>query len=620
MQHQHQPEPPRPPPEPEPPGALRARLSRSPVGRIGRLVLRRWPLLRGVLFGQYAPASPASYRAWVRRHDTLTLADRAAAASAAAALPARMISLLMVPGPDDWPYVADAVAAVAAQIYPHWELCVVADGPPRVAPAPRIRQEPPPAGDLLDLARGSFVALLPADARLAPQALLEVAAALAAAPDLDLLYTDEDRLDRRGRRRAPRFKGGWDPDLLLSREAPGDLLVVRCAALARAGGIGDPAARHDRALRLAEAVAPARVRHIPSVLLHRRAPAGPGPADAAAVARHLARTGAAGAQVVANPRLPGTLRVIRSLPAPPPPVSVIVPTRDRAALLARCAEGVLAGTDYPDLELLIADNGSTEPATRALFARLAADARVRVLPLPGPFNFAALNNAAAAAARGAVLVLLNNDVAMLGADWLSELVSHAVRPEVGAVGARLLFGDGRLQHGGVALGVSGIAGHVELLAPRSATGHDGGLALVREVAAVTAACLAIRRDVWQAVGGMDADNLAVAYNDVDLCLRVRERGFRVLWTPFAELYHLESASRPSDLAPAQRARYRREVAFMQRRWGAALAADPFYGPNFSLRDGHYFLAAPRHRPAWRSVTAALPAPAPTSRAPALAGS
>jgi GT2 family glycosyltransferase len=230
---------------------------------------------------------------------------------------------------------------------------------------------------------------------------------------------------------------------------------------------------------------------------------------------------------------------------------------------------------------------------------LRQDGRVRVLSDTGPFNYARLNNRAAQVARGEILLLLNNDVEVIAGDWLRELVSHAVRPDVGAVGARLLYADGRLQHGGVALGISGVAGHVELLAPRDSVGYGGRLALTRDVAAVTAACLAIRRTVFDSVGGLDADNLAVAYNDVDLCLRVRERGWRVIWTPFAELYHLETASRPFDLSPEQFDRYQREVGYMRARWGALLDEDPFYGPNFSLRDGHYQLAAPRRRRPWR---------------------
>ncbi len=607
----------------------RDRWRHGPVGAVGRRMLRRFPILRGVLFGQFSPHSPASYRAWARRHDTLTEADRAAIAAHVAALPALPIALVMALDRAGLAHVRDAVASLRDQFYPHWRLAIAAAGPTiageaRVVAAldagGRIAVAVAPEGDLLALAPEDFVALLPADARLPPQALYEVAASFAANPDADLVYTDEDRLDARGRRRAPQFKTDWSPDLLLGCEALGDLAVARRAAWERAGGIGDPAARHDRALRLAEAIPPARIRHIPAVLVHRRAPDGPGPADAEAVARHLARRGVAGARVEANPILPGTLRVRWPVPHPAPLVSVIVPTRDRAALLARCAEGVLHRTDYENLEFLVVDNGSVAAETRALFRRLAENPRVRVLPQDGPFNYAALNNAAAAAARGAVLVLLNNDVDVIGPDWLAELVGHVVRPEVGVVGARLLFADGRLQHGGVALGVSGVAGHTDLLAPRGAPGYGGRLALVRDVAAVTGACLAVRREVYAAVSGMDAAHLAVAYNDVDFCLRVRERGWRVLWTPFAELFHLESASRPSDLAAAEQARYGREVAYMRRRWGAALHADPFYGPNFSLRDGHGFLAAPRRGRPWQAGALATAHAAARPEAPALAES
>ena len=584
----------------------RDRWRHGPVGAVGRVVLRRFPYLRGVLFGQFSPRSPLSYRAWTRRHDTLTEADRAAIAAQVGSLPGETIALVMPLDRAGLAQLPAAVASLGTQLYPHWRLAIAAADAEVAAAARaaaaaehRIAVTVAPAGDLSALAAGSLVALLPADAHLPPHALFEVAAAFGADPDAELVYTDEDRLDARGRRRAPQFKPDWSPDLLLGCEALGDLAVVRREALLRAGGIGDAAAHHDRALRLAEAIPAAHIRHIPAVLVHRQAPDGPDPADADAVARHLARRGAAAARVEANPRLPGTLRVRWPVPQPAPPVSVVVPTRDRAALLALCAAGVLNRTDYPALELLIVDNDSEAAETHALLAHLAADPRVRVLRRPGPFNYAALNNEAAAEARGAVLLLLNNDVDVIHPEWLAELVGHAVRPEVGAVGARLLFADGRVQHAGVALGVSGVAGHSDLLAPRAATGYGGRLALTHEVAAVTGACLAIRREVYAAVGGMDGAHLAVAYNDVDLCLRVRAAGLRVLWTPFAELFHLESASRPSDLAAAQRDRYRREIDHMHRRWGTALQADPFYGPNFSLRDGHAFLEAPRRRRPWQ---------------------
>ncbi|RYI17995.1 MAG: glycosyl transferase, family 2, partial [Acetobacteraceae bacterium] len=201
--------------------------------------------------------------------------------------------------------------------------------------------------------------------------------------------------------------------------------------------------------------------------------------------------------------------------------------------------------------------------------------------------------------RGDILLLLNNDIEVMAGDWLRELVSHAVRPDVGAVGAKLLYADGTLQHGGVVTGAGGVAGHYRLGVPRGDAGHHGSLAMVREVAAVTAACMALRRETFASVGGFDAAHLAVAFNDVDLCLRIREAGGRILWTPFAELYHLESASRGEDVTAEKARRFAGEVAYMRRRWGRTLLQDPFYNSNLEL-DGlaDALVASPRHMPPW----------------------
>jgi GT2 family glycosyltransferase len=308
--------------------------------------------------------------------------------------------------------------------------------------------------------------------------------------------------------------------------------------------------------------------------------------------------------------------VVWPLPDPAPLVSVIVPTRDRAGLLGAVAEGVLRRTDYPAIEFLVVDNGSEEPETLALFDRLRADPRVRILAAPGPFNYAALNNQAAAEARGEVLLLLNNDIEVIEPGWLREMVSHAVRPEVGAVGAKLLYADGSLQHGGVVAGAAGVAGHYLVGSLPGDGGYFGSLALVREVSAVTGACLALRRAVFDRVGGLDAANLAVAFNDVDLCLRIREAGYRILWTPFAELYHLESASRGKDVAPEKVRRFAAEIGYMKRRWGKALLQDPFYSPWFSLDGAQCALARePRRIPPWTAYTGAEVTPAPRAMPP-----
>jgi GT2 family glycosyltransferase len=320
-------------------------------------------------------------------------------------------------------------------------------------------------------------------------------------------------------------------------------------------------------------------------------------ADAArrAVEEHLARLGETRATVANQADAPGWVEVRRAAPEPRPLVSVIVPTRDRAELLAQCADGVLNGTAYQPLELLIVDNGSVEPETKALFDRLRKDPRVRILEAPGPFNFSALNNRAAAEAKGEILLLLNNDISMIRPDWLDEMVAQAVRPSVGAVGARLLYPDGKVQHAGVVVGINGVAGHLLYHAPGDEPGYYKHLKTPRNVSAVTAACLAMRKSVYQEVGGLDAERLAVAFNDVDLCLKIRKAGYDIVWTPFAELYHHESASRGEDRAPADQARFNAEIATMRERWGKALESDPFYNAVFDHRRGDYHLASPPQR-------------------------
>jgi GT2 family glycosyltransferase len=316
------------------------------------------------------------------------------------------------------------------------------------------------------------------------------------------------------------------------------------------------------------------------------------------VRAHLAAQGVA-AQVEAAPLAADRHRIRWPRPDPLPLVSVVVPTRDRAALLERCLGGLLHRTDYAPLEVLVVDNGSEDAATHALFDRLRRDPRLRILPAPGPFNFAALNNRAAAEARGEILLLLNNDIDVIAPSWLEEMVAHAVRPEVGAVGAKLLYANDRLQHGGTVLGI-GVADHLLTGSRRADPGPHGLLAAGRGASAVTAACLALRRSVYEAVGGMDAENLAVAFNDVDLCLRIGARGLRVVWTPFAELHHLESASRGVDLTGTKAERFRREEAYMHARWGALLRADPYWNPNLSLADAARNLAwPPRREKPWR---------------------
>jgi GT2 family glycosyltransferase len=346
---------------------------------------------------------------------------------------------------------------------------------------------------------------------------------------------------------------------------------------------------HDLLLRAMETTAPERVHHLPRVLYHWRAIAGSTAlsldskpyaiaAMRRALAGHLERR-YPGASLVPTTNWH---RILWPLPDPPPLVSVVVATRDRLELLRRCVAGVLDGTDYPALELVLVDNGSERPETLAWLRELARDPRVRVLRRPGPFNFSALMNDGATAGGGEVLVFMNNDVEPCHAGWLDEMVRQACRPEIGAVGAKLLYPDRTVQHGGVVLAGDYVARHVDVGLPEADPGYLGRSGVVQTMSAVTGACLAIRRTVFEAVGGFDAEQLAVDYSDMDLCLRAAAAGFRTLWTPFARLLHHESATRGPYMTAGKLARWEAETQVMRRRWGDLLHRDPWYNPNLAV--------------------------------------
>jgi GT2 family glycosyltransferase len=275
----------------------------------------------------------------------------------------------------------------------------------------------------------------------------------------------------------------------------------------------------------------------------------------------------------------------------------IVPTRDRPALLEACVTGLLEQTDWPALTVRIVDNGSGTEAARATLDRLAAHPRVDVLRIEAPFNFSALNNAAAKGADADLLAFVNDDILVVEPDWLRRMALLALRPDVGAVGAKLHYPDGRLQHAGLVLGLGPqkVAGHEFRGQPADTPGPQRRLLVTREVSAVTAACLVVERAKFEAVGGFD-ERFAVAFNDVDLCLRLRDRGWRNLWTPFARLIHVESATRGADSDPGRAARFQDEVARMRARWGAVLDRDPFYNPNLTDEDESFGLARTARRP------------------------
>jgi len=308
-----------------------------------------------------------------------------------------------------------------------------------------------------------------------------------------------------------------------------------------------------------------------------------------AISEHLERRNVAG-RVQRLEHL-GMYRVRYELPMPMPLVSLIIPVRNELKLTQACITSILRKTTYDNYEILVVDNGSDDKRVLNYLQSLKSDPRIRIIRDDRPFNFPALNNAAVKEARGEVLALVNNDIEVISADWLSEMVSHAVRSEIGAVGARLLYPDGTLQHGGVILGIGGVAGHANKGLLRYKNGYFCRAVIIQSVSAVTAACLVIRKELYEKVGGFNED-LRVAFNDIDFCLKIREAGYRNLYTPYAELYHHESATRGYENTSEKQVRFEAESRYMKQRWGKLLLNDPAYSPNLTLEREDFSLAWP----------------------------
>ncbi len=391
--------------------------------------------------------------------------------------------------------------------------------------------------------------LLAAGDVLAPAAASTYRHASAVTP-ARILYADDDLLDAKGHRQAPHFKPQWNAELFRHHDYLTGACVVRASAqdLQQASGPDWPRRLVERIVLASEHYPPV---HLPQVLHHR-------------VWRLVPRVPVAVAGA-ANETLP--------------PVTVIVPTRNRVDLLRTCLTG-LERTAYPDVEVIVVDNGSDDPATLAYLDGL-DPVRYRVLRRPGPFNFSTLNNQAAAQAKGDLLCLLNNDVEVLAPNWLAIMAQQAMREEVGAVGACLLYPDRRIQHAGVVLGIGGGAAHAHRLLRPDEEGYFRRHALPQFVSAVTAACLMVQRQRFEAVGGLDEANFAVAFNDVDLCMRLNARGWQSFYEPRATLVHHESVSRGLDREPVGAARFAGELAALKAAWNTGECIDPFHHPQLN---------------------------------------
>jgi GT2 family glycosyltransferase len=561
-----------------------------------------------------------SYSDWILRHEPSERDANWLWSSELKSLAVRPLISILVPVYETPAELLTAmIESVRAQVYPHWQLCIADDA----SQSPHVREIidgyraederiqaifRPTNGHIseasnsaLELAKGEWLALLDHDDLLTPDALLAVAMEIEAHPGAQFIYSDEDKLDADGARYEAFFKPDFSPELLRSQNYLNHLSVHRAANVRAVGGWRkgfEGSQDYDLNLRILETVDPEEVRHIPKVLYHWRAVEGSTAlsndqkgyaftAGLRALEEHVRRMGWS-----ADVRKVGEYpfyRVRHALPSPAPMVSLIVPTRDRADLLEVCIRSVLERTTYAPYEILIVDNGSEEPRTFALFQELLKDPRVRLIDQPGPFNYSRINNAAVKESRGEIVGLLNNDIEVISPDWMTEMASWAVQSRIGCVGAKLYYPNDTVQHAGVILGLGGVAAHSHKHRDRGDPGYFGRIAVSHDVSAVTGACLFVRREIWDALDGLD-ERLAVAFNDVDFCIRVREAGYTNLFTPFAELYHHESVSRGSEDNPEKQARFAAEEEFMQTRWAKHLSLDPFYSPNLTRKRDNY---APR---------------------------
>lgn len=454
--------------------------------------------------------------------------------------------------------LARTMRSIDRQLYPFWNW--VEQGPGKLLDDP------------LQSATGDFFVPLRIGDSLSETALFRFAEALQT-DGARIVYGDEDQLDSHGERCRPWFKPAWNREMFLAQDYLSSAVAIE-ASLARQARAQHDARNMDDLLLAATALAEDGIVHVPHILCHVEPRPTAGKGWEIAVGRHLRKWGAVAASGPFD-----TVKVQWPLPDQLPLVSMLVPTKDKLALLRPCIDGVLNRTDYPEFEILIIDNGSVEKETADYLKEISQDERVRILPYPRAYNFSAINNFAARQARGSFLCLLNNDTEVIEPSWLTEMMRYAIRPEIGAVGAKLLYDDGSIQHAGVVVGIGEAAGHAHRFLPANAPGYFRMPHVAQFVTAVTAACLVVEKAKFETVGGLDEEKLAVAFNDVDLCLKLQAAGWRNVYVPQAVLLHHESKSRGSDLSPLNVDRYRQELHTLQERWRTKTYQDPLHNPN-----------------------------------------
>lgn len=527
-----------------------------------------------------------------------------------------LISVLLPVYNPEIRWLRAAIESVKSQIYPHWELCIADDAStdPEVKQVlnayhrenPNIHvQFRPENGHIsdasntaLEMVTGEFIALLDHDDEIPRHALARVADCLNENRNALLVYTDEDKIDENGERSQPHFKSNWNPDLLLGQNYISHLGVYQTSVAREVGGFRkgfEGAQDWDLALRVSARAKTDQIVHIPEVLYHWRSVSGSTARDIDEKDyAHLAAKKVIEAHFKTS-GIEATLEPVDRYYWRPryrfsnPKVAIIIPSRDRVELLKECVESIQAKTKYSNYHLVIADNDSREESTRSYFAALESSG-VEIVSAPGKFNFSRIANLAINERNENIICLLNNDTTVINEEWLDELVMHAQRDEIGPIGAKLLYPHDHVQHAGIVLGIGGIGSEAFKFIHKTDDGYIHRAFLIGNYSAVTGACMAFRKSVWESVVGFDEENTPNAYSDVDFCLRCGENGYRSLFTPFAQLYHAESASR----GPDESEEFKRAETHMRSRWNDKITNDPYYNPNLTLaREDFTFAELPR---------------------------
>ncbi|MGC8979624.1 glycosyltransferase family 2 protein [Caldisericum sp.] len=569
------------------------------------------------------------YQSWIKNFDTLMEDDVRKIKEHIERLSHKpLLSIIMPVYNTPEKFLRRAIESVINQLYPYWELCIVDDA----STLPHVKEVleeyrkkdkrikvvyretnghiSEASNTALEIATGEFIVLVDHDDEIPPHALYMVALEINRNPDANIIYSDEDKIDENGNRFDPYFKPDFNYLLFLGQNMIGHLGVYRTSLVKDLGGFRkgfEGAQDWDLALRIVEIVPEHTVRHIPFILYHRRVlerSTASGiqtkpyvrEAQYKVVSEHLKRRDIEADLIDVNKAF---WRVKFLLKNHSKKVSIIIPTKNKVELLYRCIESIFEKTSYKNFEIIVVDNRSDDHKTLEYLNKISKHPQIKVLRYNFPFNYSKINNYAVKFATGELLLFLNNDTEVINNDWLEELVSHAIRKEVGAVGTMLYYPNDTIQHAGVILGIGGVSGHAYRHFPKGHPGQFGRAWLPQYLSAVTGACLMTRKEIFQEIGGFDK-KLEVGYNDIDLCLRIREKGYKIVWTPYAELYHYEGATR--GIETIANPRVKREVWTMIERWGKMLYFDPAYNPNLTLDRLDFSLAfPPRVKKPWHEI-------------------